>query len=346
MNKNFLAVLILVFTRVASKRTATGKQTRAHDDTRVLGESFGDLLGDLQGLPLPPIDRAKEMKDKICGEKVPILLTGSNELNPSFFTKRQLGLIEGIFNAMDESETLKDHGLLIGASAHGRAPPTKFDGWPLREKVWDNVIQERGHKMVNVPCKMLVFDKEGGDWTVADDKQMEIHHGDSLGFFSTFSDKISVTTNRIGTPDVEDFKVGKEPQQWQGVKSMPDVAMVFGGGPRAAQLATERNSSSDVSKTMFLSQQMTEENYPFKDGALFIFAVGGMSANAILGSKQGNPMSFKPDAVPEGVFEALTNADTIQFFKEKTEDKPETEIQDYANNVVEALEALVNARLP
>lgn len=313
------------------------------------------------GIPLPPSSVESQfiqwLNDQYNG-LIPVLVTGCNDPASGRMNPSQTESLSLIMEEISKSECLKNNMLMVTASAHGRAPPNKFElTQHLCGHVADNYPQELGFreaKKNGLKTVMFCFDKKyrGDKWSWKMGKK-DIYAGiypkgkEGILYDSETNEAFQLTNPKqfevypnsdiviIQTPGSNVIDEGKEPLEWQGWKSIPLCALVCAGMGRASQLATRRDVPSNTTKSIPNDTQLLLENKPHKQNALFVFELGGYSVVNLKNKMSPEELlSYKPPSVANDLWEMIVN-----------KNNETVDIALYAKCIVQAMEQMVMSQL-
>jgi hypothetical protein len=324
----------------------------------------------LPPLPLPNRDIVEQIRESISlaggpasdgSKRIVILATGSNDavhMNPS-----QTKLLNMIAEKANTNEFLKQNAVFCGSAAHGRAPPLQreVDGQvenfkeciERSNKILDNIVQEAFAKSYlnstdGVPFIPIKF----ADCNDGQDYRCEIVTSDLYipeypGTYGVVPLGIDLNDTSVATKwntssvfvtikgDSEKLMLlGKEPSARQGIKTIPDTALCFGGMLRASQMCVAHSEIDN--ETLFLPDTVSElktKKY-HKPNALFVRAAGGF-IDKIVGSDKELLDNYKPVSLQKHIWEYLSSIGP------SAQQLTDEDLQDYSNTVVESLVELV-----
>ena len=321
----------------------------------------------IPGLPIMSIADEKRFNEYIkmlYPNRIRLMLTGSNCKKSGYFIDTQIECINLIMTKIRNSEVLSNKTVLIGSSAHARAPMGRFDvALKYLGHVLDNYIQEAGYKYASSntsdtnqgpPMLIFKFDKnyrgtkynfnitindiyignyyENDEGTIYKKTDESIEDKDAtflikpLDEFTIYKDQPVL---EVQTPGTKLFDDNIEPPEWQGIKAMTDNVLLCGGMLRASQIGTKRDGGSCKTMDIPKNTEYILNNKPHNDNALFVFGCGGYSILEL--KKKLSPEqleNYKPKSVSLDIWNTIVSADL-------------SNLEEYTNNIISALEQIV-----
>ena len=322
-------------------------------------------------LPLPTVEQARLFEkaarstvhttesdsSRLLNDRVLILGTGSNDVVSGNWNTAQQTLLSEIATAIQHSKILAQSAVLVGSCAHGRAPPGEYaDCAHRRNLVLDNIVQEelavKSHEHGKVPFVAITYsdvsEEHGYGFTPG---KMTLHVSRYIQTpFGVLPSDLDIANPDLVTqiPDVACViasipgETGKglssdcEPTRYQGIKSLPETALSFGGWMRASALSCDREPGTNHTIALPTTAEDIHAltKLPHKPGVVMVRPAAGV-IEGILVPHPDLLSRYRPEGVPEDLWEQLVAVSPGNLTA--------SVIPEYAGLVVSALEHVVLA---
>ena len=322
----------------------------------------------IPALPIPSTELVTKFQEAVCQsisskpteeldvkDKILILGTGSNDIVSAGWEIIHQELLSLIATNIQFSKILQRFAILVGSCAHGRAPPGEYADCAYRRNVvLDNIVQEelavKSNQHGNVPFVAITYT----DIPKEEDYRfhpstVDLHVSNYIDTpYGVLPSDLDINNSEYVTkiPNVacvmasvpgdngESLEQDSEPTRYQGIKSLPEMAISIGGWLRASALSCDRELGTNYTIPLPTRADdiVSMVKVPHKPGVVMVRPSGGF----IEGILVPNPdllKRYRPEGVSVDLWEQLVAIGP--------DDLDQTNINSYAESVVSALENVV-----